>query len=395
MKRGMTLTSLLLAVALSGIIAVFGGRLIVNQMFMAATAELIDKGDAVMQFYLNALRDREVWRCTIHDSSNTGFREYVFGTGVAVTGISLREPRCQTLNPTLNPAGQEWQTHPTLTGSNRSGELLPSGTAKYVGDSISGASVGSGDGWWKVELKVEPAGGRGDVDLVLNLCLQETVYTDKHKGQAQVPRGYRYKCPTNLTRRVRYSENAIDDDCAQKAIISVTDRRGAGVIDSTCSTSALLSFNANRTTINRIKHRLSPPGLGRPTNRQAIKPIPARNHHPLIGTTGTGEVIIGTNQVLLHSLGVGVGQGQTGGSLCGDELVDGRTLNLVVCGINNDGTIRCCSRKGPKGPDGLKGCPASKYYAVRGCSPGNNNQCPTIPNPLPPNGVPTCSSRQY
>ena len=402
MNSGMTLTSILVAVALSGIIAVFGSRLVVNQMFMAATAGLIDKGDSIMNFYANTLRDREVWRCTLFDTDNTNLKNYVLGNRSTIPQISLRGPNCKPIR-TISPSrvsGQEWRNHPELTGLGgltRGDELIPP-AGKFIGDSIAGSSVGSGDGWWKVTLDVGSGGGKGDADLILRLCLQEGIYTKKHEGYKQVPRGYRYKCSRpqseHMTRRIRFSENAIKDDCSQKAIISVTDRTTTGIIDATCSAKKLLSFSASSTAIDEYK--LAPDGLSRPNDRQAIKPVAINNRHPIIGTNSAGELTLGTDRVLLHSLGPGTNIGEHGGSECGFEYVNGNVqLDLVVCGINNDGTIRCCSRKGPKGPDGLKGCPASKRYAVKGCMTGNSASCPTLwPNPLPPNGVPTCSSEQ-
>lgn len=442
MNRGMTLTSLMVAVALSGIIAVFGSRLVVNQMFMAATAELIDQGDTVMSFYVNALRDRKVWRCTLFDTGNEDFRKLVLG-GVGTTAqVSLRDPRCKSLTsitPTtivgvVDPLRlHEWRNHPILSGSDRGEELLPK-AGKYVGDSIAGSDVGASDGWWKINLEAKQAGGKGDVDMILKLCLQESVYVAKHKKRKQVPRAYRYVCPPvtlprtseYMIRRVRYSENAIKKNTcsANKAIISVGDR-SQGLISTTCSDFKLLRIGSPPSA-----YELDP--LGERTDRQAMKPSSCitrdnvhriTGRHPAIGTDGNGNLICPTNQVLLHSLGVGTDDsGANGGSLCGRETVidrnwrgidTTRNLDLVVCGINKDGTIRCCSRKGPKGPDGLKGCPASKKYAVKGCplsstfGPtsdsavaearryfGNSSRCPTLPNPLPANGVPTCSSEQ-
>ena len=406
MQQGMTLTSLLLAVALSGIIAVFGGRLIVNQMFMAATAELIDKGDAVMHFYLNALRDREVWRCTMFDTDNENFKKFVLGNRSSVAQVNLRGPNCDW---------HDWRSHPNLTdapGFKRGDDLLPKSPAyKYIGDSIAKKTTAT-NGWWKLKLEVKSGGGKGDVDLELKLCLQETVYTDKHEGQAQVPRSYKYKCPPTtppnppgeyMIRRVRYSENAIKkDNCSGKAIISVGDRTTPRIIN--CSSASLIRINPTA----EPPYELDP--LRQRTDRQAIKPSTCigrdnlhniTDRHPVIGTDGSGNLTCATNRVLLHSLGAGTDgdNGASGGSLCGHETVIGKdwwgrpvtyNLDLVVCGINDNGTIRCCSRKGPKGPNGLRGCPASKYYAVKGCEPGNTNWCPTRTT----GGVVTCSSRQ-
>ena len=342
MKSGMTLTSILVAVALSGIIAVFGSRLVLNQIYMTATASLIDKGNTIMQFYANVLRDKEVWRCTLFDSANAGLKNYVLGTGAAVTQLSLREPNCRQLpsiTPTRSSDGQEWHTHPTLTGGDRGGELLPK-TGKYIADSVIDGT-GSSHGWWKINLDVTGGGGRGDVDINLKLCLQESVFISKHKGYTQVPKSYKYKCPNNLTRRIRYNENAIQDDCASKAIISVTDRGGAGIINATCSTNSLLSFAAGSVA----EHRLAPDGLFRPNDRQAIDPSTCTNRHPIIGTDSSGKLICGSGQALVEAI-------SAGSALCG---TDGG-IEQVLCGFTVTGKPKCCTPKGPKGPKGLKGC---------------------------------------
>ena len=380
MKQGMTLTSLLLAVALSGIIAVFGGRLIVNQMFMAATAELIDKGNSIMQFYLNAIRDSEVWRCTMFDTANTGFKAYILGGSTSYSpsnGVNLRGPDCQWHDP---------RSHPTLTSSNRGYDLLPKNAYKYIGDSISGADVGATNGWWRLKLEVKSAGGRGDVDLILNLCLQETVYTNKHEGQAQVPKAYKHKCVTNdstsLKRRVRYSENAIKNDCSQKAIISVTDRRGPGVIGVSCDPhSTLLQFNISSVA----DHKLSPQGLNRQADRQGIKPITCTNRHPIDGTTTTGDLTCSSNRALVESLTM-LPDASAGSALCGKDN-GGTGMDKVLCGFTNMGKAICCTPKGPKGPKGLKGCPAlivtgsphKVNKSGRVCEPAiaNTVACPT------------------
>ena len=367
MNHGMTLTSILVAVALSGIIAVFGSRLILNQIYMTATASLIDKGNTIMQFYANVLRDKEVWRCTLFDSANTGLRNYVLGTGAAVTQLSLREPNCRALTaitPTRSSDGQEWHTHPTLTGTGRGGELLPK-TGKYIADSVIDGT-GSSHGWWKINLAVASGGGRGDVDINLNLCLQESVFISKHKGYTQVPKSYRYKCPNNLTRRIRYNENAIQDDCASKAIISVTDRGSAAIINATCSTNSLLSFAAGSVA----EHRLAPDGLFRPNDRQAIDPSTCTNRHPIIGTDSSGELTCGTDRALASRLPM----------IC---PTDRAGMEQVLCGFSANGNPVCCAPKGPKGPKGMKGCPAiivrvngSRSGRICKATPLNTGRCP-------------------
>ena len=375
MKHGMTLTSLLVAVALSGIIAVFGGRLIINQMFMAATAELIDQGDTVMSFYVNALRDREVWRCTLFDTANEDFRKLVLG-GIGTTAqVSLRDPRCKSLvgSSAIAPTRfglHEWRNHPILSSNtDRGKELLPK-AGKYVGDSISGDDVGASDGWWKINLEAKQAGGKGDVDMILKLCLQESVYTTKNKGYRHVPRGYRYKCPStsppssgqNMTRHIRYSENVIKDSCSSgKAIISVTDRTGPGIISTGCSSFNLLSIRS------ASPYELDP--LGQRTDRQGIKPESPDDKHPVIGTDDTGSLIIGTDRALVGRLPM----------ICPTERGG---IEQVLCGFTDAGSARCCTPRGPKGPKGLKGCrPVIRrnvHDNSRICisTPDNTGHCP-------------------
>ena len=374
MKHGMTLTSLLLAVALSGIIAVFGGRLVVNQMFMAATAELIDKGDAIMQFYLNALRDREVWRCTVFDTANATFRNLLFAGAGTNAQVSLREPNCKPLT-SIAPTkvkGQEWRNHPILFSSvDRGKELLPK-TGKYVGDAIAGPSVGATEGWWKIDLKAKKEGGEGDVDLILTLCLQESIYTQKHEGHKQVPRGYRYKCSEpsskHMTRRVRYSENAIKDDCSNKAIISVDDRTATRTIG--CSRQSLLTIPATKPSA----WQLAPTRQLREQDvtRQGVIPETCPGRRPIVHVS-RGDVDCGSG-ALVRQLPTSCPTDRAG-------------MDKVLCGFSEGGEATCCTPKGPKGPKGLQGCPPvivinEDNMSNRICRPNisNDETCPGLTN---------------
>ena len=368
MKHGMTLTSILVAVALSGIIAVFGGRLVVNQMFMVATASLIDRGNTIMQFYLNVLRDREVWRCTMFDTANTNFKDFVLGNGVAVTGIELRGPNC---------AQHDWRSHPTLTADSDRGDLLlPKNADKFIGDSIANKATSPSAGWWKIRIEVVQRGGRGDVDLVLKLCLDETKFNDNHRKRRQIPRAYKFRCGVkNQERRVRYSENAIKNDCSGRAVTGIGDRSGAGIISVDCTSSPLLlRFSANSVA----EYKLAPDGLNRSSDRQAIKPIPTPSkRHPIVGINTTGELTIGTDRALVRALA-------SNAMLCGKDN-NGTGMDKVLCGFTDMGEKICCTPKGPKGPKGLKGCPPvivkdEDNISNRICRPSifNTDTCPGI-----------------
>ena len=64
---GLTLTSLMIAMALSGVISVAGVRLVANQMKGMQILDLVDKGDAIYKFYSNLLHDDMVWWCSLYD----------------------------------------------------------------------------------------------------------------------------------------------------------------------------------------------------------------------------------------------------------------------------------------------------------------------------------------
>lgn len=350
MKHGMTLTSLLVAVALSGIIAVFGGRLVVNQMFMAATAELIDKGDSIMQFYLNALQDRETWRCTLFDEDNGTLRKYMFTRvdqghiPTAGIAIPLRGPDCD--HRQISTSGvSSWQSQEVirtrfLTGNKRGTELIPV-TGKKIGDSIMASSTA---GWWQVNLKAIPAGGRGDIDLELSLCLNETDYLTAHQGHKQVPRSYRWKCEEdeNKTRRIRYSETAISVGCSYthtsaSAIVSVTNRT-AGAIDVSCSY-GLLVIPENKPSAWKLapQHQLNKQDIA----RQGVTPETCPGRRPIV-YVGNGDVQCGSG-ALVSQLPM----------VCSTDTPG---MDKVLCGFSQEGEKTCCTPKGPKGPKGLKGC---------------------------------------
>ena len=390
MKRGMTLTSLLVAVALSGIIAVFGGRLVVNQMFMAATAELIDKGDSVMQFYLSALQDYSSWRCTLFDTANGRLRKYMLTTVTGGnipaegTAIELRGPDCDRPLAT-RLTGNNWKSQELLrkhilSGTRRGTLLIPS-SGKKISNSVM---TSSSTGWWEVNLKAIPAGGRGDIDLELSVCLNVTNYNNAHKGRKQVPRSYRWKCGSEKnTRRVRYSETATNVGCSPSnamAIVSVTDRH-SGAVNISCS-HRLLTIPQNPPNTWRLAPTRQ---LGKEdVRRQGIKPRPfpftCPGNRPVVHITG-GEIKCGLG-ALVDDLSLASQVTNDSSALCGEETSG---LERVLCGFSESGIAICCTPKGPKGPKGLKGCPPvivkdedNKYNRI--CRPNisNTDTCPGI-----------------
>lgn len=393
MKRGMTLTSLLVAVALSGIIAVFGGRLVVNQMFMAATTELIDKGDAIMQFYVNALQDQATWRCTLFDIDNDTLRKYMFTTlsqgniSASGIGIPLRGPDCDHPEATRLSSGNIWQRQELVrnlildgsSGKKRGTLLIPS-NGKKIGNTILGSST---TGWWQLNLKaipispLPPPSRRGDIDLELSMCLNEANYNSAHSGRKQVPRSYRWKCGTsNKTRRLRYSETATNKaGCSTRAIVGVTNR-SAGAVSISCSY-GLLAIPETAPSAWKLapNHQLTKQDV----SRQGVIPLTqatCRGRKPVVHVSG-GNVVCGSG-ALVEAL-----SGPGDSPLCGTD----NGIEKVLCGFTNMGRNRCCTPKGPKGPKGLKGCPAlivteARYKdrkATRVCKPRRTNT-ETCPN---------------
>ena len=234
-KLGLTLTSIMVAVGLSGILAVAGVRLVVNQMNALRVMELIDKGDAIYKFYSNLLHDDKVWWCTLYDeieevpplpNPNIALRNCIFGkggcfSGSAGTAMKLMGPDCQFHEPVVGPPGSRIVKHRFKHNNRRVGaydftkEYMDAGMlrkqfessnvtfipvgGKTLRDSVM---VASSDGWWNVELRWTEVGNNA-VDLIFTQKFDAGTWRDapaagkRHLPELNYPREFRVRRSTN------------------------------------------------------------------------------------------------------------------------------------------------------------------------------------------------------
>ena len=225
---GFTLTSIMVAVGLSGVLAVAGVRLVVNQMNALRVMELIDKGDAIYKFYSNLLHDDKVWWCTLYDgmegsatvppNPNKALRECVFGKGGCGSSMPmmLKGPDCKFDKP---PGRQRFKQSGALDfdpgGNFRSSNvpLIPD-VGKDLKESVMKADSG---GWWNVDLKWTDVGNNA-VDLIFEQKF------DADKWRSAPTAGKRYMPELNYPRtfRIRRSTNYLSGSgCGAAAVTEI------------------------------------------------------------------------------------------------------------------------------------------------------------------------------
>ena len=249
-QRGLTLTSIMVAVALSGVLAVAGVRLVVNQMNALRVMELIDKGDTIFKFYSNLLHDDQVWWCTLyHDIEgsatthiNKNMRECVFSVDSskcksAEQNLELRGPDCEFKEPVVGGKTKrrfKYEDHEVggrdfyYQGAGKAKNFtsspttfIPSG-GKPLKDSVIKSASG---GWWNVKLTWKDAtSGGGTTGHAVDLILTQTF--DANKWMTVPTGGKRYLPQLNYPRqlRMRRSANYIDygsRDCGDYAVTAI------------------------------------------------------------------------------------------------------------------------------------------------------------------------------
>ncbi len=228
---GFTLTSVMVAVGLSGLLAVAAARLMVNQMKGFKILELIDKGDAIYKFYSNLLHDDKVWWCSLYDgaetaggATNSALHGCVLAKkdtlGVAATCPSiggggemiLKGPDCSFSPRKFRHVSRSGAELDLLNFMSSSVVFMPSG-GKILRESLTRTDS---SGWWNVSLKWEHMGNRA-VDLVF------TQSFDADKWMSAPAAGKRYLPELNYPRelRVRRSANYIPDGCGGAAVTRI------------------------------------------------------------------------------------------------------------------------------------------------------------------------------
>lgn len=220
---GLTLTSIMVAVGLSGVLAVAGVRLVVNQANALRVMELIDKGDAIYKFYSNLLHDDKVWWCSLYDgawagsifaATNSALHDCVLANGSCSGSgtITLKGPDCSFSPRKFRHVSRSGAKLDLRNFSSSSVVFIPSG-GKTLRDSLT---RDDSSGWWEISLSWEHMGSRA-VDLVF------TQSFDADKWMSAPAAGKRYLPQLNYPRelRVRRSANYIPDGCSGAAVTSI------------------------------------------------------------------------------------------------------------------------------------------------------------------------------
>ena len=255
-RHGLTLTSIMVAVALSGVLAVAGVRLVVNQVSAMRMMELLDKGDAIYKFYSNMLHDDKVWFCTLYEdmendttttSPNKDLRNCVFGkASCSGSAMDLKGPDCQFHEPTVSSKVKHRFTHEgkydftKLHSSLKQFEssqvtLIPS-AGKTLKDSVMQAAT---DGWWDVKIKWEDVGQRA-VDIVFT---QDFI---ADKWMTEPTSGKRYLPTLNYPRelRVRRSANYVPSNCSTSAVTAIALHSASRTVS--CHSTPLVDISSGR-----------------------------------------------------------------------------------------------------------------------------------------------------
>ena len=184
---GMTITSVLVAVALTSALAVATAKLISNQAKLNKIMTLTDQRDMIVRFYSALMHNRLAWRCTLYDPQNSALLAYITNTTASFSGnVELRTPDCkfkENFNTTGTAKGIEELL--VLTGTHGSGDHYRSSDAFFdtnnpvmLGDSLT---EHNNDGWWQVRL-TGSAIAKGSIDLTLAVEFDEVKYKAKHGG---------------------------------------------------------------------------------------------------------------------------------------------------------------------------------------------------------------------
>ena len=311
--NGLTLTSILVALALSGIVAVFSTRMVTDQMALANTAVLLAKGDSVFRFFNGIISDSDVWEKTLEHSSNSSLKTYVKGHGTSVDSSSTRNTL--TLIDHLNKV------------------VIPSGGVKLK-DTISTNVTG---GWWDVKLSWIKM-GHGSVDLIFELCLDKTNFQSapENDGRKAIANSFGYLCPKKREARIRYSENSLKaTNCGGKAVVAVNHHSHPNSRRVTCSTYNLINPTlscGDRTFVHEVGSGIGVCASG----RVGAQPITCYNGS-FVQINRDGTLSCSSDRFLVKK----------SQSSCPHPY--------VVCGFNSSRGVQCCNSTGPTGAQGPRG----------------------------------------
>ena len=248
-QKGMTLASVLVAVALTSALAVVASKLVSNQAKLNKIMTLTDQRDMITRFYSALLHNRVVWRCTLYDSNNRHLLEYISDTtnSLANDKFELRTPDCkfkERVGSLTTPAGDTTsgieELH-TLTAAHGSGDHYRSSSAFFATNPMhlkESLTTHDADGWWIVELTADPI-AKGSVDLVLTVTFDHAKYKTAHANFD--PPDIR-DVVTYKVRKGDPNVEGVSEDCADHAVVAIDDL-ATGIRNITCSEDPLVKIS--------------------------------------------------------------------------------------------------------------------------------------------------------
>ena len=219
MNHGLTLTSLMVAVALSGMLAVAGTRLVVNQMTGLRVMELRDKGDSIFKFYSNLLHDDKVWWCTLYDGDpNTSTPNSDLRNCVLKGSCSGGEQPMRLMGPNCTIKFKANGERDFSAGKFTPGTELIGSAGKTLKDSVMEPASG---GWWEVKVAWEHRGSAA-VDLILTQTFNESLWQNAPStGKRYLPK-LQAGSGSGLKLRVRRSANYVPGSAdVHKAVTAI------------------------------------------------------------------------------------------------------------------------------------------------------------------------------
>ena len=420
-KLGLTLTSIMVAVGLSGILAVAGVRLVVNQMNALRVMELIDKGDAIYKFYSNLLHDDKVWWCTLYEGKevnppptppnpNQALRDCIFGkgggscfSGNAGTAMKLMGPDCKFNEPLV--AGKikhRFKYDPSnLGGGAFDFKADYGGLKQFESSSVTFIREGGktlkdsvmvepsdGYGWWNVELRWTEVGNNA-VDLIF------TQKFDADKWRDAPAAGKRHLPELNYPRefRVRRSTNYLQDPgCGAAAVTSIalhTDNRQldchpSPLVRTVSTVDGLSSCPTGGGQIGAVVE--STTQCSHADDRVSVTPVSCEACSSAIWTIGSGAGAPDRNVTCaLEGVGKMINYGGRSGTgdRCGSPFYVGTSDHIAISGICANGSREYATLMGwPKNtPEIVATLPATGQGDVGGIGgPGTGPKGPDGPS---------------
>ncbi len=376
-RDGLTLTSLMVAVGLSGVLALAAMRLVVNQMNALRVMELQDKSDAIYKFYSNLLHDDKVWWCTLYygieqtppPTANREMRRCVFGKGSCTTpsgGTALRlmGPDCEFKEPVV--AGKvlhRFKAGGALDFSSANFEsssvtFIPEG-GKTLKDSVVTADS---SGWWNIELKWQDMGNNA-VDLIFTQKLDRDKWQNATSPKRHLPE-LRAGSGSGRVLRVRRSTNYVSGGCSGSGVIEIalhTASRSVG-----CGPNELIDTRGEVGTCplgdpkGQVVYSTGSGGKcsGENDDRVSVTPTDCRGSYSVIWKIGTGAGLSAGNNVecALEGRGKMVKYGTCRGTATYDSCVNtfGTTISTnptplshnAIYKISDRGELKCATLMG-------------------------------------------------